>query len=454
MRFAAHLSSLQNIFILFKLILPIMKDHILKTVKPKAKDFNAVDAVEEILDWIVKTLAPQKCRQPTGSSQLVTNCRCLGFLELEDNERKALHVAEYLVHYAKMKRETKKELLYEWNKVAATIQSVSPGTKLSFMVPGLPTPGVDDEPNPMICKNALLNLLNEGRGSWETALKGPQVMDKRVGKYGPDSCKGKANIEIYMSLNNFFNELKQEALPFATRIIRDETGTTTRDDNPNEVVLSPHVSKHSCFARWCYSRGWKVQKKSSALSWYTPVSEFEKRPHDDDEEAPLWPQGSIYKRVVTWPSFWSYWKRNFPEIKIRKKGADTCTDCLLLCNEFRTREARAKRRRAALNSGDDTQGEGSDTESEGEEDARDDEADLEGVIESMAETIETARQHVRDYQIQREQGKFLISLAKADIADKLPSLFRRKVLTIDMGQNLYLPNFEGDQPGDTFIFPC
>ncbi len=104
-----------------------------------------------------------------------------------------------------------------------------------------------------------------------------------------------------------------------------------------------------------------------------------------------------------------------------------------------------------MNSGDDRQEEGSDTESEGEEeDARDDDANLEGVIESMAETIEKARQHVRDYQIQRKQGQLIISLAKLDIANHLPSLFRRKVLTIDMGQNLCLPNFEGDQPGDTF----
>ena len=74
MRFAAHLSSLQNKFILFKLILPIMKDHILKTVKPHAKDFNAADTVNEIYDWVANTLAPQQCRQPSGSSQLVTNC--------------------------------------------------------------------------------------------------------------------------------------------------------------------------------------------------------------------------------------------------------------------------------------------------------------------------------------------------------------------------------------------
>ena len=37
-------------------------------------------------------------------------------------------------------------------------------------------------------------------------------------------------------------------------------------------------------------------------------------------------------------------------------------------------------------------------------------------------------------------------------ANRLPSLFHPKVLTIDMGQNLCLPNFEAKQPGDTYYF--
>lgn len=266
-----------------------------------------------------------------------------------------------------------------------------------------------------------------------------------------ESSRGKANVEIYASLNQFFTELKQEALPFAMRIIRDETRTTTRDDDPDDLLLPPYISKHSCFARWCYSQGWKVQKKSSALTTYTPVSAFERRPHDGDEFIPLWPQGSEYLRVISWPTFLSYWKCKFPFIKLRKKGADTCTDCLLLCNEFRMRQARGDRRRAALQGNDEE--EGTDTESEEEEeDGEDcnDEGDLERVIETMAETMEKACEHVSSYQIQQNHGRQLISLARLDIAHLLPSLIRRKVLTIDMGQNLCLPNFEAEQPGDTF----
>ena len=119
--------------------------------------------------WIVNSFTPDFCRQPSGSSQLVTNCNCDRFLLLESNTRKARQVAEY----AKMKRETKRELLYEWTKVAASIKSVSPGKKLSLMVPSLPTAGVEDNPNPLICRNALIGVLNEGRKSWKSVMLGP-----------------------------------------------------------------------------------------------------------------------------------------------------------------------------------------------------------------------------------------------------------------------------------------
>ncbi len=164
-------------------------------------------------------------------------------------------------------------------------------------------------------------------------MKGPLV-DGRLGKTGVNSSKGLANIEVYNSLNLFFTQLKQEALPFVTRIICDEMGLSTRDDNPDNLVLPPHISKHQCFAQWCYSCRWIVEKLSSAKMIYKPVRDFTCWPHDDDDEVPLWPQGSEYLKVVTWPMFLFYWNRNFPFIKIQKKGADTCTDCQILCNKF------------------------------------------------------------------------------------------------------------------------
>lgn len=50
--------------------------------------------------------------------------------------------------------------------------------------------------------------------------------------------------EVHQSLHAFFENLKEEGVPFAMRVIREETGTTTRDENPGEMCLPSHMSKH------------------------------------------------------------------------------------------------------------------------------------------------------------------------------------------------------------------
>ena len=146
-------------------------------------------------------------------------------------------VAEYLVHYAKMNRDMKRELMYEWSKVASVLLAIDITNPTPYMLPGVAAE--PDNPIPMICRNALQGLLNEGRKGWKTAMEGPSFIHSGIGRTGDESSRGKANSEIYRSLHIFFTELKQEALPFATRIIREETGTTTRDDDPDDVVLPP-----------------------------------------------------------------------------------------------------------------------------------------------------------------------------------------------------------------------
>ena len=127
------------------------------------------------------------------------------------------------------------------------MESLDSTNKLTYMLPGLP-PAEDGEETIMICRNAVANLLNIGRKLWQTA-RGVNVSkpDGKKGRKGTDSGKGKHYIEIYASLHDFFKELEEEGLQFATRIIHEETGMTTRDDNPDELVLPPHISKHSCY---------------------------------------------------------------------------------------------------------------------------------------------------------------------------------------------------------------
>ena len=106
-----------------------------------------------------------------------------------------------------------------------------------------------------VCRNALCGILNIRYAKWRHVVKNDHSPHKLKGRKGNDSCKGKGNVEIYNSLHEFFNELKDEASPFATRVICEETGTTTRDDDPDEVSLPPSYSKHRVYAMWCWKRG-------------------------------------------------------------------------------------------------------------------------------------------------------------------------------------------------------
>ena len=101
--------------------------------------------------------------------------------------------------------------------------------------------------------------------------------------------------------------------------------------------------------------------------------------------------------MISWTTFHRYWERNFPNIKIRKKGADTCTDCQILCNQFHTHRARTERRRAQgnpLRQEDDDWDSSESEESSLDERGDMDEAEVEEEVELMAVMVELAREYV------------------------------------------------------------
>ena len=431
----------------------MVNTHVLLQMKPKSKDFNEGAALEQCYHWIVTEFAPMKCMRAAGKGHRQTKCGCMNFLQEVENADDTMKVAQYIVLWSTFSAETRRNLLHEWAQVSCLLKRMDPSSNLNYMIPGIPVR--EEEESRTICQNGLQGLLNVGRRAWNTAIKSGGKTDPRKGRTGVQSSRGKHNLEVYESLHNFFLELKNEALPFATRIIREKTRTTTRDDDPDSLVLAPHVSKHSIYARWCYSRGWKVSMKCSARTVYNPLKDYQMREYDDNSDGlALWPAGTEYMRVVSWSCFLKYWTSKFSMLKVRKKGADTCTDCQVLCNEFRMRETRTKRMEQRMEEANAAGNNGTDTESsDGDESECSDsvgEDDLETEIERLEGTLQKARDHVRAYQIQRDESRRLISLARNDITYLLPSLLRRKVLTIDMGQNLCLPNFEAEQPGDKY----
>ena len=289
--------------------------------------------------------------------------------------------------------------------------------------------------------------------------------------------------------------MRHEGVPFAARIIREEFGLTTRDDDPDEVCLPPHLTKHRCYANWCYKRGWKVAKYSKAQSIYKPTPEFDPRSHllSTGAEDPLWLEGSERMDVCSWPTFLYYWKDHYPKIKVRAKGADTCTECLMYVNSLKLLPAPV------------VDGITEDTLEEL----------LETAMTEKAEKRNESKQHVLNYQMMRNYGNKLIAESRGsnednntdaavasdgieddnvpiretfdcvidisgvavkvaialpvaivgipagqtwpkiniialDIVVLLPSLTDGICVTVDMGQNVPLPSVEGDQFGDAY----
>ena len=140
-----------------------------------------------------------------------------------------------------------------------------------------------------VCINAMTSILNIGRRKLDSTKKKTNHTHGNSGKTGLQSGKGKALRVVNESLHSYFGRLKEESTPFATRVIREEVGTSTRDDNPDDVCLPPHMSKRRCYKRWCYERGWIPTKKRKATGLYHPIDKYNERPHDDDAQVPLWP---------------------------------------------------------------------------------------------------------------------------------------------------------------------
>ena len=121
------------------------------------------------------------------------------------------------------------ELINEWQKVAEFIAMTCPDedNTLLYMLPIRGLTSSEDGQN-TICMNALCGLLYVGRNLWISSSKveGDRV-HRLANKKEGQSSRGKQMLEVYDSLHSFFSDLLQDGQPFATRIIRDETGLTT-----------------------------------------------------------------------------------------------------------------------------------------------------------------------------------------------------------------------------------
>ena len=186
--------------------------HVLKTFCVKDKDFDKTSAVQSCKTYVINHLASRKCFRNDDKRE--SKCQCLVFLKEETNANIALAAARYMVQWAGITMKEKKARLHTWIEYsAATNQMI------------LPLLGEEDDEtlgSMMVCCNAVYNMLNVGRRLKAAAKKDPTKTHENTGKKGALKNWGKKFEETKHSLYLFFSELKDEGLPFATRIVRQK----------------------------------------------------------------------------------------------------------------------------------------------------------------------------------------------------------------------------------------
>ena len=210
-----------------------------------------------------------------------------------------------------------------------------------------------------VCTEAFRNLFGLFRRRWEMLfvnrhIPGPLIPPNIGNQYGAlDSETKKAVIDFL----NEYGERHGES--YATRMVREETGYSLRDEEKGKVDLPSSHSKRRIYERFCYDRGHDM--RSTNKGGYT------KRKVD----GVFWFDDLEVRNIPSWRTFWVLWKTHCNHIRIRKPCLDTCGECTTFANKFRYRaEQQKKQKEKEGNKVEGEEDEGDDNSFEDDDDDR------------------------------------------------------------------------------------
>jgi hypothetical protein len=215
------------------------------------------------------------------------------------------------------------------------------------------------------------------------------------------------------SLHAFFVGLKDHACPRATRFVRTESGFELRDDDAEVMDLPTSWTKRAVFARWLDECGWTIKTDAIGRTAMT---------------AKVGVAAATRISYCSWPFFLNFWKTNYAYLIVPKSREDICGDCFIFMNAHKYKQSKND-----------------------EESSTSDEEDEEDVDERESR-IAKAYKHVENAQKQRDLFNLKVEEARSDAALLVPHRHRRYCLVADYCQNMALPHFGGEQPGETYYF--
>jgi hypothetical protein len=304
-----------------------------------------------------------------------------------------------------------------------------------------------------ICMNSFLNLVAIGRKRFTNLSMTRFLPGKNKHKNnGNNYCA--LTQDVVDSVSTFIQDKgATEGEVYATRVIRSLTKTELRDEEIGAVDLPSNTTKREMYELYCFNRGWTV--KSDNKGRYPKVVDYKRRKVDDM----FWQEDMESFEVCSWWSFRNIWKEHCSNIRIRSPCNDTCGECTIFRNAFRYRSSKVGKVHDDVSDGE------SDSEVEAasdDEDALVDKDDIKtfvsddvGCVDSCLEQeriLEAAGFHIAQAKGMRGYVQAATERAKQCRDNEVPHKDRDYVLVCDYAQNMPLPHYGGEQPGEIYYF--
>lgn len=380
---------------------------------PKKNEKVDFDYAYEQFSTFVKAIqelpqAQQRCLN--WQHKRFSNCNCFATVE---KEPMALYMANFCLLSNASKQITLKAIVQ-----SANVRRRSPRRQKDrfkgcfYFVP------ISGTKSASLCQQSFMNLFMIRKGAWKRLTD--NLKDDAAAVTAPiphgltnnnNRTKNSHKDEAEPFVVEFLEEIKgKEGAPYASRFIRHITGIGIRNAEVNNVELPSSMGHRALYARFCHEQGKQVLVDDKGN--YGSIKDMQDRTDDEWGNAESLP-------VCAYSTFCDIWKRRFPNLKVRPPSEDTCNDCHIIRNRFRYKQPTAQ--------------------------------DEEEVSE-QEELIMAAAQHVESARAQRALIDSRIADARTDRSLPLAQRQLIDTIVIDYAQNLDLPHFGAEQPGETYYF--
>lgn len=374
-----------------------------------------------------------------------------------------------------------------------------------FSLASIPNPSDHNRPF-CVCRHTFQRIMNIGQRQLQDAWKTYMVTKSNIAPQRkeyerPPSEKDK---EITDSVIMFMAELvENEGTAHASRQVRGRLGRTyLRDDERDGVLLPPYLTKKKVYERWVYERGY-IASNANKLNNYVHARVCEFQPRTD------WADGS-HKDVCSRDKFERIWKTNFKHVKIGIPAKDTCSVCWNYKQEIDKVDQQITRESRKTNGGGQTNTEEEDSsdedsavfteglvaedEADGADEEENDESaeaqpdstpvrltrsqtrsntntnnstvitpypntctvieepSREDLYEKRERLLLEAAEHVKAFRMQREYVKEWTRKVKEQAHENVQWPNKTYMFCGDYSQNMDLPHFGGEQPGESYYF--